>query len=398
MKKQPAKIASAVRASTTLAVDSLAKKMQAEGYDVITFGTGEPDFPTPHNISEAGKLAIDNNKTKYTPASGIPALKQAVCDRIFEEYGLKYEPSNVVISNGAKQVVYQALMCLCDPGDEVIILAPYWVSYYEMVKQAGAVPVEVVADEAAMFKITAAQIKAAITDKTKVLILNNPSNPTGMLYSKKELEEIAAVCMDAGIYVISDEVYSKLVYDGAEFTSFASLGEEVKDRTILITGVSKSYAMTGWRIGYSLANAELTKIMSNYQSHATSGPCTISQWASLEALNGPQDTIEDMRVEFEKRRNYIVERMNSIEGVSCIKPEGAFYVMMNINALVGKTLYGVEIKNDDVFAELFLKKSFVAIVPCSGFGMPNYLRWSYATSMENIKKGLDRLEEFLKNA
>ena len=398
MLKQPAKIACAVRASTTLAVDSLAKQMKADGLDVISFGTGEPDFPTPANISEAGKDAIDTNKTKYTPASGIPALKKAVCERIFAETGIKYEPSNVVVSNGAKQVVYEALMCLCDPGDEVIILAPYWVSYYEMVKQAGAIPVEVTAPESAGFKATAAQIKAAITDKTKALMLNNPSNPTGMLYSKKELEEIAAVCMEAGIYVIADEIYAKLVYDDNEFVSFASISEEVKDRTIVISGVSKSYAMTGWRIGYSLANAELTKIMSNYQSHATSGPCTISQWAALEALNGPQDTIETMRQEFEKRRNYIVERMNQIEGVSCIKPEGAFYVMMNIEKLIGKTLYGVEIKNDDDFAELFLKTSYVAIVPCSGFGMPNYLRWSYATSMENLAKGLDRLEAFLKNA
>jgi len=398
MKKQPAKLARSIRASTTLAIDSLAKKMQAEGFDVIAFGTGEPDFPTPDNISEAGKKAIDANKTKYTPASGLPALKQAICDRIYAECGLTYAPSNVIVSNGAKQVVHQALMCICDPGDEVIILAPYWVSYYEMVKQAGAVPVEVFAYESSGFKSTAAQIKAAITDKTKALILNNPSNPTGMVYSKKELEEIAAVCLEAGIFVLADEIYSKLVYDDVEFVSFASLGEEIKERTILITGVSKSYSMTGWRIGYSLANEELTKIMSNYQSHATSGPCTISQWASIEALNGDQDTIEVMRQEFEMRRNYFVERLNSIEGVSCIKPEGAFYIMMNIEKLVGRTLYGVEVKNDDDFAELFLKKALVAVVPCSGFGMPNYLRWSYATSMENIKKGLDRLEEFLKNA
>ncbi len=398
MLKQPAKIASAVRASTTLAIDSLAKKMQADGLDVIGFGTGEPDFPTPANISEAGKNAIDSNKTKYTPASGIPALKKAICDRIFKECGLKYEPSNVCVSNGAKQVVYNALMCLCDPGDEVIILAPYWVSYYEMVKQAGGIPIEITATESNGFKVTAEQIRSAITPKTKALMLNNPSNPTGMLYSKAQLQSIADVCMEAGIFVIADEIYSKLVYDNNEFVSFASLGEDVKDRTILITGVSKSYAMTGWRIGYSLANEELTKIMSNYQSHATSGPCTISQWAAIEALNGPQDTIEVMRQEFEKRRNYIFERMNAIDGVSCIMPEGAFYVMMNIEKLIGKTMYGTKINNDDDFASLFLTKALVAIVPCSGFGMPNYLRWSYATSMDNIKKGMDRLEDFLKNA
>ncbi len=398
MMKQPAKIAREVRASTTLAIDSLAKKMRADGLDVIGFGTGEPDFPTPANISKAGKDAIDSNKTKYTPASGILELKKAICTRVYEDLGVKYEPSNVCISNGAKQVVYDTLMCLCDPGDEVIILAPYWVSYYEMVKQAGAVPVEVTAKEADGFKVTAKQIRDAISPKTKALLLNNPSNPTGMLYSREQLKSIADVCMEAGIFVIADEVYSKLVYDNNEFVSFASLSEEIKDRTIVITGVSKSYAMTGWRIGYSLANEEITKILSNYQSHATSGPCTISQWAALEALNGPQDTIEVMRQEFEKRRNYIVERMNSIDGVSCIMPEGAFYVMMNIEKLIGKTLYGTVINNDDDFASLFLTKALVAIVPCSGFGMPNYLRWSYATSMENIKEGMDRLENFLKNA
>ena len=393
--KPISKIAAGVQASTTLAIDSLFKQMKAEGKDVVGFGAGEPDFPTPEHIKQAGIEAIENNQTKYTPAAGLMDLRKAACYRLKEDCGLDYEPTQIVVASGAKHSVYIALMTLCNPGDEVVIAAPYWVSYSEMVKQAGAIPVIVAATEEAHFKITAEQLDAAITDKTKVFMLNSPSNPTGMVYTKAELEAIAEVCCRHNIYVIADEIYCNLVYDNNEFVSFASLGEDVKERTILVNGVSKAYAMTGWRIGYACANDAIAKVMANYVSHSTGSPVAISQRAAAVALSGSQAEIETMRQAFEQRRNYIVERMNAIPGVSCIQPEGAFYVMMNLEQLLGKTIHGVEITNDDVFADAFLKYGLVAVVPGSGFGAPNFVRWSYATSMENIKEGLDRLEKFL---
>ena len=393
--KPISKIAAGVQASTTLAIDSLFKQMKAEGKDVVGFGAGEPDFPTPEHIKQAGIEAIENNQTKYTPAAGLMDLRKAACYRLKEDCGLDYEPTQIVVASGAKHSVYIALMTLCNPGDEVVIAAPYWVSYSEMVKQAGAIPVIVAATEEADFKITAEQLDAAITDKTKVFMLNSPSNPTGMVYTKAELEAIAEVCCRHNIYVIADEIYCNLVYDNNEFVSFASLGEDVKERTILVNGVSKAYAMTGWRIGYACANDVIAKVMANYVSHSTGSPVAISQRAAAVALSGSQAEIETMRQAFEQRRNYIVERMNAIPGVSCIQPEGAFYVMMNLEQLLGKTIHGVEITNDDVFADAFLKYGLVAVVPGSGFGAPNFVRWSYATSMENIKEGLDRLEKFL---
>ena len=388
-------IAGEVRASTTLAVDALAKQMKADGLDVVGFGTGEPDFDTPDNIKAAGIKATEEGKTKYTPAAGIIPLRQAVADRLKTDCGLDYDYTQVVIASGAKHNVYVALCALLNPGDEAIVPAPYWVSYYEMVKMAGGVPVIISAEEDQNFKITPEQLEAAITEKTKVLILNNPSNPTGMLYSREELEKIAAICLRYDLYVISDEIYYGLVYDGREFVSFASLGDDIKERTILVNGVSKSYAMTGWRIGYTASSSELAKVMGNFLSHSTGGPSTISQWAAVEALTGPQDGIEAMRKVFETRRNYIVKRMNEIEGVSCIVPEGAFYVMMNMEKLKGKTLGGRVINDGDDFAMAFLEKGLVAVVPCSGFGAPDFVRWTYAASMENIREGLDRLEKFL---
>ncbi len=393
--KELSKTAMKVNPSTTLAIDALAKQMKADGMDVIGFGTGEPDFMTPENISEAGIAAIREGKTKYTPAAGIVQLRQAAADRLKADCGLDYDYTQIVVASGAKHNVYAALAALLDPGDEVIVPAPYWVSYCEMVSMLHGVPVVVETTEDANFKMTPAQLEAAITPKTKALMLNNPSNPTGMIYSEGELRAIADVCVKHDLYVLADEIYYKLVYDGKPFTSFASLGEDVKKRTIIINGVSKSYAMTGWRIGYAAANKQIAKVMSNYLSHSTGGPSTISQWAAVEALSGQQETIEDMRKVFEERRNYIVERMNSIPGVSCIMPDGAFYIMMNIEKLIGRTIGGVEITDDDVFAEAFLKQGLVAVVPCSGFGIKNFVRWTYATSMENIKEGLDRLEKFL---
>lgn len=395
--KELSRIASAVHASTTLAIDAKAKQMKADGLDVVGFGTGEPDFDTPENIKAAAYAAIREGKTKYTPAAGIIPLRKAVTEHLKRDLDLDYDYTQIVIASGAKHNLYAALRTLINPGDEVILPAPYWVSYDEMIAMVGGVSVVLTAEEDQHFKISAEQLEAAVTNRTKAFILNNPSNPTGMVYSREELEALAAVCVKHDLYIISDEIYFKLLYDGRTFTSMASLGESVKERTILINGVSKSYAMTGWRIGYAAAPANIAKVMANYLSHSTGAPSTISQWAAVEALTGPQDTIETMRQTFEERRNYIVSRMNQIEGVSCINPEGAFYVMMNIEKLKGKTLGGTLINTCDDFALAFLEQELVALVPCSGFGAPNFVRWTYATSMENIKEGLDRLERFLKS-
>lgn len=394
--KELAQIASAVQASSTMAIDALAKQMKADGIDVIGFGAGEPDFNTPDHIKAAADRAIADNVTRYTPASGTVALKQAVCQRMKEDCGLDYKPSQVVVSSGAKHCVYIALRALVDPGDEIILPAPFWVSYLELIKMVGAEPVVVTAEESAGFKMTAEQLAAAITPRTKALILNNPSNPTGMVYSREELAAIARVCVEKDIYVISDEIYYGLLYDGVKSVSFASLGEDVKERTILINGVSKSYAMTGWRIGYLLSSERIAKVMSNFLSHSTGSPSSVSQAASVAALTGPQDCVEEMRQAFEERRNYIVERVNAMDGVSCIRPEGAFYIMMNVEKQLGRTLHGETINSSDDFSAALLKHGLVATVPCSGFGAPSFVRWSYAASLDSIRKGMDRLEEFLK--
>ena len=394
--KELSKIALAIQPSTTLAIDAMFKQMKADGLDVVGFGAGEPDFPTPDHIKEAGIEAIRNNDTKYTPSVGTVDLRKAICQRLKEDCGVDYEPAQIAASNGAKTCVYAALRALVNPGDEVILPAPYWVSYIELIQMVGGVPVVVEATEAEHFKITPEKLAAAITPNTKCMILNNPSNPTGMMYSRSELEAIAKVCVEKDIYVISDEIYYCLAYDGREFTSLAAISPEIKDRTLIVNGVSKAYAMTGWRLGYVAAPAPIAKVIGNYLGHCTGNPCTISQKASAVALSASQESVDQMKAAFEERRNYMVERMNQIEGVSCIKPEGAFYVMMNISKLVGKELFGHVIKDADDFGNLFLKYGKVAVVPGTGFGAPDFVRWSYATSMENIKEGLDRLEKFLK--
>ena len=398
MVKPISKIAAAIAPSATLAISAKAKQMKAEGIDVVNFGVGEPDFATPENVKEAGIQAIRDNKTKYTPAAGIIELRKAICKRMKIDLGLDYEPNEVVVASGAKHSVYLALMVCCDPGDEVVVAAPYWLSYAEMIRMAGAVPVEVRAQASANFKITAEQLEAAITDKTKMFMLNSPSNPTGMVYTREELEALAAVCEKHGIYVLADDIYCNLVYDGIEYTSIASVSPAMKEQCIVVNGVSKSYAMTGWRVGYTLSNTTVAKAMASYASHSTGAPATMAQWAAIEALEGDQSSVEAMRQQFEERRNHLVERMNQIEGVSCIKPQGAFYVMMDMSGFVGKTMYGHVIQDDADFAALFLEKALVATVPCAAFAAPNYLRWSYATSMENIDKGLDRLEKFIAEA
>ena len=398
MVKPISKIASAISPSATLAINALYKQMQADSIDVVGFGAGEPDFNTPDNIKAAGIAAIEENQTRYTPAAGLMPLRKAVCARMKEDLGLDYEPSQVVVASGAKHSVYAAIMVCCDPGDEVIIAAPYWLSYSEMVRMAGAVPVEVVASKEQHFKITAEQLEAAITPKTKMFMLNSPSNPTGMVYTKEELEALAAVCEKHGIYVLADDIYYKLVYDGIEYTSIASVSPAMKEQCIIVNGVSKTYAMTGWRVGYTLSNETVAKAMSSYLSHSTGAPATPAQYAAIEALTGPQDSVETMRQEFEKRRDHLVERMNKVPGVSCLKPQGAFYVMMDMSGFVGKEMYGHVIENDVDFAQLFLEKGLVATVPTSAFAAPNYLRWSYATSLEQIDKGIDRLEKFIAEA
>lgn len=380
--------------SSTLAIDSKFKQMKADGIDVVGFGTGEPDFDTPDYIKQAAIEAIQSGKTKYTPAAGTMELRKAICEKFQRENGLHYEPTQVIVSNGAKHSLVNTFMAILNPGDEVIIPAPFWVSYPEMVKIADGVPVVIETKEADEFKFTAEEFERAITPKTRALVLNSPSNPTGMVYTEEELRAIADVAIKHGIYVVSDEIYEHLIYEG-KHVSIASFNDEIKDLTIIINGVSKTYAMTGWRIGYSASNPEIAKIMANLQSHASSNPNSIAQAATVAALSGGEEEIAFMKAEFQKRRDYMVERINHIPGVSCRNPHGAFYVVMNISQLKGKTLGGKLIQTSDDFANVLLEQARVALVPCSGFGADDFVRWSYATSMENIKEGLNRLERFL---
>lgn len=383
--------------SSTLAIDAKFKSMKEKGIDVVGFGAGEPDFDTPKHIKEAAIKAIHEGFTKYTPASGMLKLKEAVCKKFKQDNGLDYKPSQIVISNGAKHSLVNAFMAICNPGDEVIIPAPFWVSYPEMVKLADGVPVIIPTTEENGFKFTIEQIENAVTPKTKAIVLNSPSNPTGMVYTAEELKKIAEFAVARNIYVISDEIYEKLVYDDTKHVSIASFGDDIKELTIVVNGVSKTYAMTGWRIGYTASNERIAKVMGNMQSHATSNPNSIAQVAAIAALEGPQDDIEVMKKAFQERRDYMVNRINSIDGLSCKKPEGAFYVMMNITKILNKEYYGRMITNSDEFADILLEKAKVALVPGSGFGAEGYVRWSYATSMENIVEGLNRVEKFIKN-
>ena len=393
--KELSHIARNVRASTTMSIDSLSKQLKAEGHDVLSFAVGEPDFPTPDHIKAAGIGAIEENVTRYTPASGTAELKKAVCLRMREDLGVDYAPDQVVISSGAKHVLYLALRALVDPGDEVILPTPGYVSYYELIKMVGGVPVLVPATEAEGFKLTAEKLEKAVTPKTKALILNSPCNPTGMVYSREQLAALAKVCVEEDIYIISDEIYYSLTYDGRAFVSLASLGEAVRERLILVNGVSKSYAMTGWRIGYALTRPDIAAVMSSYVSHSTGSPNAIAQRAATVALTSGQELVGEMREAFQQRRDYMVARINAMEGVRCLKPEGAFYVLMNIEKVLGRTLGGALIESDEDFATALLKSQGVAVVPGEGFGAKNYIRWSYAASLESIREGMDRLERFL---
>jgi len=379
--------------SMTLKVSAMAKKMKDEGKDVIEFGAGEPDFDTPQNIKDAAKKALDLGLTRYTDASGTLGLRNAVVKRLKEKYGLEYTAADIVISNGAKHSLFNICAAILNPGDEVIIPVPYWLTYPELVRMSDGVPVFLQTDST--FKASAESIKSVITPKTKALILNSPSNPCGAVYTKEELEKIAEVALEAGIFVISDEIYDELIYEGTH-TSIASLGKEMKENTIIVNGLSKTYAMTGWRIGYTASITELAKVMGAYQSHAASNPNSIAQYAGIEALNGPQDSVEKMREAFNKRRILMCELINGIDGVSCSLPAGAFYVMMDISKTIGKTGGGIIIKGSLDFTEALLKETLTAVVPGISFGADNYLRLSYATSEENIIKGLKRIGDFVR--
>jgi aspartate aminotransferase len=388
--------AKSLKPSPTLAINAKAKSMQSQGIHVISFGAGEPDFDTPDNIKRAAKKAIDDGFTKYTPVGGIDELKDAIINKFKRDSQLIYKRSEILVSCGGKHSFYNLAQAIFDQGDEVIVPAPYWVSYPPMVALAGGTPVIVETTEKNEFKITSEELKKTISPKTKALILNSPSNPTGSAYTKKELGEIAEIAISNNFFVISDEIYEKIVYDGFEFTSIASLNKEMKNKTIIVHGVAKTYAMTGWRIGYTAGSEEIISAMNNIQSQSTSNPTSIAQKASVEALIGPQNEVEKMVSAFGQRRNYIVDRLNKIPGVSCYKPAGAFYVFPNFSSYYGKSYQGKKIENSTNLADYFLDVARVAVVPGVEFGADPFERLSYATSMEDIKEGLDRIEEALK--
>jgi len=388
--------AKSLKPSPTLAINAKAKSMQAQGIHVISFGAGEPDFDTPENIKQAAKKAIDDGFTKYTPVGGIDDLKDAIIKKFQRDNKLTYKRSEIIVSCGGKHSFYNLAQAIFDQGDEVIVPAPYWVSYPPMVALAGGSPVIVETIERNEFKITPDELKKAITPKTKALILNSPSNPTGSAYTKKELENIAEIAISKNFFVISDEIYEKIVYDGFEFKSIASLSDEIKKRTIIVHGVAKTYAMTGWRIGYTAGSEEIISAMNNIQSQSTSNPTSISQKASVEALIGPQSEVDKMVSAFAQRRNYIVDRLNKIPGVSCYRPVGSFYVFPNFSSYYEKSYQGKKIENSTHLADFFLDVARVAVVPGIEFGADPFERLSYATSMEDIKEGVNRIEESLK--
>jgi aspartate/methionine/tyrosine aminotransferase len=382
-----------IGASPTLRISAKAKAMKAEGIDIVDLSVGEPDFPTPENAKNAGIRAIQQNFTKYTENEGIPALKKAIIARMKEDYGLSYELNEVLVSPGAKASLFLLFQALVDEGAEVIVPAPYWVTYPMAVILAKGKPVIVPTKEENGFLLTPEDLKAAINPSTKALILNNPSNPTGAAYPKARLEALAEVVRGEDMFIIADEIYGKLVFDDFEFTSFASLSEDIKRKTVVVNGVSKSYSMTGWRIGYALGPTEIINGMAKIQSHSTSNPCSISQYASLEALTGQQHEVSRMVAEFQRRRNYCLMRLNAIPNISCFKPQGAFYLFPNFSAYHNKEANGVQIRNSYGLAYYLLKEARVAIVPGDSFGADSCIRLSYATSMENLEKGMDRITE-----
>lgn len=390
--KQLASRVTTLSPSTTLAITAKAKEMKESGIDVIGLGAGEPDYNTPEPILEAAWHSMKEGKTKYTPSGGLPALKDAVIGKLEKDQGLTYARTEVMIGIGAKHVLYTLFQTILDPLDEVIIPAPYWVSYPEQVKLAGGVPVVVQAAAEAEFKVTASQIKQAITSKTKALILNSPGNPTGMVYTEEELKEIAKVCKEHDIWIISDEIYEKLVYGTAKHVSIATLSDDAKERTFIINGVSKSHSMTGWRIGFIAGNEEVVKAMTNLASHSTSNPVTTSQYAAIEAYNGSQDAVEIMRKDFGARLERIYPQIQAIPGFHTVKPQGAFYLLPDVSEAVKHTGY----ENVDAFAKALLEEANVAVIPGSGFGSEETIRLSYATSIDLLEEAVRRMDQFVK--
>lgn len=386
--------AQAVKPSSTLAITAKAKELMSKGIDVVGFGAGEPDYNTPDNICDAAIKAIHDGFTKYTPAEGTLELRKAVCDKFLNFNKISYEPSQIVVSNGGKHSLTNVFEAICNPGDEVIILSPYWLSYPEIVKLADGVPVFVRGEKSNNYKVTAAQIEAACTEKTKALILNSPSNPSGMIYTREELEAIAEVAVRKDFYVVSDEMYEHLIYEG-EAISIASLGEEIYKRTITCSGVAKSYSMTGWRIGFTGSSKEIAKLMASVQSHQTSNPNSIAQKAALEALTGPQESVSVMHAEFKKRRDFMVERIGGIGNISALTPQGAFYMFVDISRLLDKEYKGEKVSDVDKLAKILIEEYNVAVIPCADFGFADHIRLSYAISMEQIEKGLDRIEKLV---
>ncbi len=389
------KKAQAVKPSSTLAITAKANELKSQGIDVVGFGAGEPDFNTPENICDAAIKAIHAGFTKYTPAEGTLELRKAVCDKFKNFNKISYEPGQIVVSNGGKHSLTNIFEAILNPGDEVIIPAPFWLSYPEIVRLADGVPVFVRGEKSSHYKVTAAQIEAACTDKTKALIINSPNNPSGMLYTRAELEAIAEVAVRKDIYVVSDEMYEHLIYEG-EAISIASFHEEIYKRTITCSGVAKSYSMTGWRIGFTGSSKEIAKLMGSVQSHQTSNPNSIAQKAAYEALVGPQASVKVMHDEFMKRRDYMHERISQIPLISALKPQGAFYMFVDISQVLDKAYQSEKVAEVDRLAKILIEDYNVAVVPCQDFGFPDHIRLSYAVSMEQITKGLDRIEAFIK--
>lgn len=389
--------AQAVKPSSTLAITAKANELKAKGLDVVGFGAGEPDFNTPENICNAAIHAIHAGFTKYTPAAGTVELKQAICKK-FETFNkLHYEPNQIVVSNGGKHSLTNIFSAILNPGDEVIIPAPFWLSYPEIVRLADGVPVIIRCGKEQGYKMTAEQLAAACTENTKAVVLNTPNNPTGMIYTREELEALAKVIVEKDIYCVADEMYENLIYEGNEAVSIASLNEEIYKRTITCSGVAKSYAMTGWRIGYTGSSAEIAKLMGSVQSHQTSNPNSIAQKATVEALLGPQDTVAEMNKEFDKRRVYMYERVSKMDLVDALKPLGAFYIFVDISRLLEKSYKGEKIGDVGRLAKILIEDYMTAVIPCADFGFDDHIRLSYAISMEQIKKGLDRIEQFIKD-
>ncbi len=397
MSLELSKKAAAVKPSSTLAITAKAKELKAQGKDVVGFGAGEPDFNTPQNICDAAIEAINTGFTKYTPASGINELKEAISKKFKSFNNLDYAPDQIVISNGGKHSLTNIFTALLNPGDEVIIPSPFWLSYPEIVKLAGGVPVIVKTTKEQNFKLTAKDLAAAVTDKTKALVLNTPNNPTGMLYTEEELREIAKVVVEKDFYVVADEMYENLVYGEQKHVSIASFGKDIYDRTITCSGLAKSYAMTGWRIGYTGSSKEIAKMMSSVQSHQTSNPNSIAQKAAVEALTGPQESIKVMHDEFDKRRQYMYKRICDMPLISTIEPMGAFYVFVDVNEVFEKSYKGEKVATVGKMADILINDYNTAVIPCADFGFEDHIRLSYAISLEQIEKGLDRIEQYLKD-